>query len=231
MKKTNQYPQIANGFTLVELLVVITIIIVLAVLSFTMVPKMRQRAESTKQTSILRQIGPLMVMNTTEKSGLLPATVTTKANGSVHWHQALHAMINPELPIEVIKSNEYWNNNNPLIKNPLYKEPVGNLKLAPWCPGYGMNTKIVDNLNLPVDYSNGEWQANRAIPLAAIGDTARTPLVAPAPDYHYSTIKANDPRMAQFIVNNQIPILFVDGHLENIAPKDYEARKLHLMPR
>lgn len=224
-------PQTRNGFTLVELLVVITIIITLAALGLSMVTKMRQRAEAAKQVSILHQIGPLMMLHTTEKNGLLPATVSTKANGSLHWHQALHALISSELSVDKVKSSDYWKNFNPLIKNPLYKTPIGNLKLAPWCPGYGMNTKIVDNLRLPVNYSNGEWQANRAIPLAAIGDPARTPLVAPAPDYHFGTIKAKDSRMEQFMINKQIPILFVDGHVENIAPREYEARNFHLMPR
>lgn len=220
-----------TGFTLTELLVVILIVVTVAGLLFAMVTKMRSRADAAKQTSILHQITPLMILHTTEKAGLLPETVSTKKNGSLHWHQALHALTTPDLTIDQVKSYNYWNNSNPLIKNPLYKEPVGNLKLAPWCPGFGMNTRIVDNLKLPVDYPNGEWQANRAIPLAAIGDPSRTPLVAPAPDYHYGTIKDKDSRMTQFLINKQLPVLFVDGHVETIAPKEYEARKLHLMPR
>lgn len=231
MKRSNHRLPTRNGFTLVELLVVITLIITLAGLIFAMVTKMRKRAEAAKQTSILHQVGPLMILHTTEKNGLLPATVSTKEYGSVHWHQALHALINSELPIDKVKSFDYWEKGNPLIKNPLYKTPIGNLKLSPWCPGYGMNTKIVDNLKLPVDYNNGEWQANRAIPLAAIGNPARTPLVAPAPDYHYGTIKAKDPNLDQFLISKQIPILFVDGHIETISPKEYEARQLNLMPR
>jgi prepilin-type processing-associated H-X9-DG protein len=232
MKKPNQSPEQRSGFTLVEILVVITLIITLAALSFMMVTKMRKRADAAKQTSIMHQVGPLMVLHTTEKNGLLPATVSTKKEGSLHWHQALHALINSDLPIDMVKSYDYWNKSTPLIKNPLYKKPSPNgLKLQPWCPGYGMNTKIVDNLKLPVDYANGEWQANRPIPLAAIGDTARTPLVAPAPDYHFGTIKDKDPNMEQFMINKQIPVLFVDGHVENMAPKEYEARKLNFMPR
>jgi prepilin-type N-terminal cleavage/methylation domain-containing protein len=42
-----------NGFTLVELLVVITIIITIAAIGFTMVSKMRKNADAAKQTSIL----------------------------------------------------------------------------------------------------------------------------------------------------------------------------------
>lgn len=92
-----------------------------------------------------------------------------------------------------------------------------------------MNTKIIENLNLPV--GDGQWQANIAIPLAAIGDVARTPLISPAPDYHYGTIKDKNPDLEQFLINKQLPILFVDGHVETIYPKEYEARKLHLMPK
>ena len=231
MKKTTHLPRNHGGFTLVELLVVITIIITLAALGFVTMGKMRQRADAVKQTSIVHQIGPLMVLHATDNAGSLPATVTTKEKGSLHWHQAVHAVISSHLSVSKIKSSEYWEKMDPLVKNPLYKKPVGNLKLAPWCPGYGMNTKIVDNLRLPVDYSNGEWQANKAIPLSAIGDTARTPLIAPAPDYHYGTIKDKDPRLEQFLIKNQLPVLFVDGHVETISPKEYTERKLDLMPR
>ncbi len=232
MKTTKAIRHKKAAFSLVELLVVFGIVTVLAGLIFTMVTRMRKKADEAKQVSILHQIGPLMVLNTTESNGLLPATVSTKEKGGVHWHQALHGLLNPDLSIDRVKSYDYWNKSNPLIKNPLYKSPSPNgLKLQPWCPGYGMNTRIVDNLKLPVDYTNGEWQANRPIPIAAIGDTSRTPLVAPAPDYHFGTIRDKDPNLAQFLINKQIPLLFVDGHVETIAPKDYEARKLHLMPR
>lgn len=232
MKKLTQFPRNRNGFTLVELLVVITIIITLAALSFTMVPKMRKRADAAKQISIVQQIGPLMVLFSTENNGSLPAGVSTKAKGSIHWHQALHALISPELSMGQVQSNNYWDTKNPLIKNPLYKKTIGTLNPKnPWVPGYGMNNKIVENAKLFVDYGNGEWQSNSPIPLSVISDPARTPLVAPAPDYHYATIKDKDPGMAQFIINKQIPILFVDGHVENMAPKDYQVRKLDLMPR
>lgn len=219
------------AFSLVEILVVLVVIAALSALIFAMVTRMRKKADEAKQVSILHQIGPLMVLHTTEFNGLLPAGVAKP--GNVHWHQALHALLNPDLPIDKVKGYDYWNKSNPLIKNPLYKKPVGTLDPKnPWVPGYGMNTAIVDNLDL-MDWANskGEWQANRPVPLAAIGETSRTPLIAPAPDYHFGTIKANDPKYEQFLINKQIPLLFVDGHVETIPPKEYEARKLHLMPR
>lgn len=236
MKRSNYRLPTRKAFTLVELLVVITIVIALAALTFSTVTRMRKRADGVKQTSIMRQIGPLMVLHSTDNGGMLPAGVSKP--GSVHWHQTLHALMSPELPISKVTSFEYWKNNKPLIKNPLYKKPIGNGgatldPMNPWVPGYGMNTAIVDNLKL-LDWGNNpnnEWQANKRIPLAAIGDTARTPLIAPAPDYHYGTIKDKDPNLEQFLINKQIPVLFVDGHIENMAPKEYEARKLHQMPR
>lgn len=230
MKTNNHISRDRNGFTLVELLVVITIIITLAALGLVTMGKMRQRAESVKQTSIVHQIGPLMAMHAAENSGKLPAAYSKTTR--LHWHQALHVLMSPELTVDQVKSTSYWNNKNPLIKNPLYKKPVANLDpKSPWVPGYGMNTNLVENTGTPVDYSAGNWQGNSDVSMSKIGNLAKTPIIAPAPDWQYGTIKNKDPRMEQFIINNQIPILFADGHVESIAPRDYEARKLHLMPQ
>jgi prepilin-type N-terminal cleavage/methylation domain-containing protein len=230
MKTTHHFLRDRNGFTLVELLVVITIIVALAALGLGVMSKMRQRADSVKQISIVRQIGPLMTMHAGDNNGYLPASYSKLTR--LHWHQALHVLMSPEFTVDQVKGDTYWKSRNPLIKNPLYKKPVDNLDpKSPWVPGYGINTKLVDNTKTAVDYANGEWQGNARVSLSKIGNLAKTPLVAPAPDYHYSTIKTNDPRMEQFIVNKQIPILFADGHIESMPPRDYEARKLHLMPQ
>lgn len=83
MNQLNSIQQNRNGFTLVEILVVITLVILLAALSFTLVPKLRKRADAAKQVSIVQQIGPLMIWHTAEKNGLLPPIVTTQENGSL----------------------------------------------------------------------------------------------------------------------------------------------------
>jgi prepilin-type processing-associated H-X9-DG protein len=37
--------------------------------------------------------------------------------------------------------------------------------------------------------------------------------------------------MKDFLIDGKVPILFVDGHVETISPKDYMARKLDDLPR
>lgn len=61
-----------KGFTLVEVLVVITIIVVLAALSMIGVGKVRSAARGATCTSNLRQIGAAMIAYTTDNSGELP---------------------------------------------------------------------------------------------------------------------------------------------------------------
>lgn len=62
-----------RGFTLVELLVVVAIIILLAALSFPLVGKMRQAAEATNCVSNLRQVGLAINMYASDHGNKLPA--------------------------------------------------------------------------------------------------------------------------------------------------------------
>lgn len=61
-----------KGFTLIEVLVVITIIVVLGALSTLGVSKLRSSARGATCTSNLRQIGAAMLSYATDKSGQLP---------------------------------------------------------------------------------------------------------------------------------------------------------------
>jgi len=62
----------AKGFTLVELLVVITIIVVLAALSTVGITKIRSSARGTTCTSNLRQIGVAMLSYASDNNSQLP---------------------------------------------------------------------------------------------------------------------------------------------------------------
>jgi prepilin-type N-terminal cleavage/methylation domain-containing protein/prepilin-type processing-associated H-X9-DG protein len=66
------HPATPRGFTLVELLVVITIILVLAFLSTLGVTRIRSTARGATCTSNLRQISAAMLSYATDKSGQLP---------------------------------------------------------------------------------------------------------------------------------------------------------------
>lgn len=63
----------AKGITLVEILVVITIIVVLAALSTVGVTKVRSAARAATCTSNIRQIGAAIISYATDNNGQLPA--------------------------------------------------------------------------------------------------------------------------------------------------------------
>lgn len=66
------------GFTLVEMLVVILIITVLAVLSFTGVTLMRKAAAAANDTNTLRQISTCISMYASDQNDLLPGPLFTR---------------------------------------------------------------------------------------------------------------------------------------------------------
>ena len=235
-KKTQTERRNHDGFTLVELLVVVGIVAALAAIVFTVAVRMKKSADGARQTMAMKESGSLLMLYASDNNNKLPAPVgkTIRPDGStetVHWHQHLLSLANEGVSMDVIKSQSWWNNGDPFIANRLFKNPSSGRTLKPWCPGFGMNTAPVTILNLPVAYSEGEWQGNARLPLARITDPARLPIITPRDDYHYSTVKAGDPGLVQFLVGGKLPVLFVDGHIENIAPKEYEARKLHLQPK
>lgn len=81
-----------TGFTLVEVLVVITIIVALAVLTTLGVSRVRSAARGATCTSNLRQIGTAMIAYTTENNGELPPLEDRTGNGDALkgiWPQIL----------------------------------------------------------------------------------------------------------------------------------------------
>lgn len=67
----------ARGFTLTEVLVTITIIIVLAVLAFSLSSRMINNAQKAVCASNLRGIGNALQMYVSEKNGMLPGPLNT----------------------------------------------------------------------------------------------------------------------------------------------------------
>jgi prepilin-type N-terminal cleavage/methylation domain-containing protein/prepilin-type processing-associated H-X9-DG protein len=71
-----------SGFTLIEILVVITIIAVLAAISYSSVVKMRDRAKSIVCTGNLKQVGAAILMYSTDKGDQLLPLQGNKEDGS-----------------------------------------------------------------------------------------------------------------------------------------------------
>jgi prepilin-type processing-associated H-X9-DG protein len=99
-----------------------------------------------------------------------------------------------------------------------------------------MNGMIAENLAaLSDDAKSPEELDAVSTPLAAIPEPPRTPLVAPSDNYtfRYDETEIGSFRtgtLKEFLSNGQVPVLFVDGHVETISPAEYSNRNLDEMP-
>lgn len=231
-----------QGFTLVELLVVITIIIVLAGLSFTIASKMMAKGKATKVMENLRQMGPLITIYAADHNMALPPSriQTELADGTAtnqYWHQALLALVFPNTDPDDFKREAWWKSNDTFMRNPLFKETAKPRGWSPSNPGYGLNEMIAENLAK----AKGETPSREELetirtPLAAISEPSRTPLVAPCDNYYYrydeaEMVSFKFGTLKDFLSDGKVPVLFVDGHVEAIIPTEYLTRKLDEMPK
>jgi prepilin-type N-terminal cleavage/methylation domain-containing protein/prepilin-type processing-associated H-X9-DG protein len=213
------------GFTLVELLVVITIIAVLAGISFVTAQKMKRRADSVKSVQNMRQIGSLVGVYASDNSMKLPPMQKIMENaGNIMWfHQLMfQAYPNEEDHQKLTWDKKWWEANKPFMRNPAMTEK-SRPPFAAWFPGYAVNERI--NVNLR------GWDDGFSAPIASISEPARTPYAIPWWNWRYSPANLESPDLNQFLNDEKLAVLFVDGHVEAIKPSDYSERKLNEMPR
>jgi prepilin-type N-terminal cleavage/methylation domain-containing protein/prepilin-type processing-associated H-X9-DG protein len=231
-----------SGFTLVELLVVITILAVLAALTFSLANKMVARGKATRQMENVRQIGPLIATYSADHLMKLPPAkaIDEQPDGSTTvtiWHELLLAILYPETDPVDFKTKDWWDKQEVFLRNPLFKKNAKPRGWDPLNPGYGLNEMIAENL---ARASTGTVPSHDELelvstPLAALQDPGRTPLVAPCDNYYYRYDPAELGKfergsLKDFLSEGKVPVLFVDGHVETIRPDEYERRNLHLMP-
>ncbi len=126
-KKTGHpVPTSSAAFTLVEVLVTVSILAVLATLSLTTISKMRDRADFSAATSNLRQVGAAMHMYSGENNGYLPGPLWT---GQSPWYSKgdtgslgyyLWRYLGEEKP-------EWWSQQVEVMTLPAYAREVPNL--------------------------------------------------------------------------------------------------------
>jgi len=78
------------GFTLVELLVVIVIIVTIAAISLMGIGRLREGAYKSASSNNLRQLGVAMISFTSDHNGFLPATRKT---GGIYWPEIIWASL------------------------------------------------------------------------------------------------------------------------------------------
>ena len=232
MKEKPNQTKDRRGFTLVELLVVIAIVATLVGVAFSVVPKMRKKGDAAKAVQNMRQISVLSATYAADNSMALPApepTVTDSSGNPVRgvmWHQALASIAYPDADLSKIRWNHtWWTTNKPVLLNPLMPQK----DVRAWFPGYAVNLQInINNSGWGTGWADGP--KSRDMRLASIDDPARTPFVVPDRNWFFSKSSLTEVGMNQFLVDGKFPVLFVDGHVENMVPKEYFSRKLDDMP-
>jgi prepilin-type N-terminal cleavage/methylation domain-containing protein len=124
-----------NGFTLTELLVVITIIAVLAGIAFTATSNLKERAGASKRVSYVRQAGTILLAKASETNGR--CQLFSGGSGSFDFRP--YYIIKAELGMEINDTNEtdimFWDSK----------------KLPPKLPAWncrGVNFKNVPDFNV-----------------------------------------------------------------------------------
>lgn len=241
--KSNYVPA-RRGFTLVELLVVIVIIATLAALSLTLGPRMMAKARATESLQNLRQIGPVMTTYAADHSMKLPPAQSAAAPadgsaGQTQWTEVCLAILYPDATSDQIRTKAWWEKNKPFMRNPMFKETAVPRGWTPLNPGYAVNEMIAENI-LKARQSDGtEEPANPlelSVSLASIPEPDRTPLIAPCDDWHYRYDETQVARIKtstnkDLLIEGNLPVLFVDGHVESMPPAEYLSREFHLMPK
>jgi len=231
--KENPVPmKTRSGFTLVEMLVVVVIIASLAAVALGVIPKMRKKGDSAKSVQNLRQISVLAATYAADHSMALPAPEPEVPDGNggtvtgVMWHQALASEAYPDTALSKIRwDHKWWTTNKPLLLNPLMPQK----DVRAWFPGFAINMQInISNTGWGTGWTDGP--KTRDMRLASISDPARTPFVVPDKNWFFHKGKLSEAGMKPFLVDGKLPVLFVDGHVENMVPKEYFSRKLDDMP-
>jgi prepilin-type N-terminal cleavage/methylation domain-containing protein/prepilin-type processing-associated H-X9-DG protein len=229
-----------RGFSLIEILVVIVILISLAASVFVLLPKMRRKAAAANSVANLRQIGTLVALRAVDNNNRLPAARADVPDGKggfaqLHWHETFMTDLYPDTELKEFKVVNWWETNKPFLRNPLLRKDAKPFGWDWWNPGYAMNIQITHNLGK----SSGDWSAGKGgpqaygIPLGSIPEPARTPLIAPRGNwwFTFTPSELKEPALLELLVDGKLPIMFVDGHVETMPPNEYTSRKLSEMPR
>jgi len=145
------FPRAGTGFTMVELIVVISIVLILFAISIPILGNMQRQAAMTKSTSNLHQIGIGFSQYVSDNNNLLPAALNSEENLSSEWlSEDANWMVDLTLYLYPEIDDPDRDAIPDIFRDPVYERVIGQA-LPGWAGGYSMNTQ----LNLAAGESSG----------------------------------------------------------------------------
>ncbi len=199
-----------QGFTLVEILVVITIILVLAGVITPVGKGMMARSRAVNCSNNLRQIGTASLLYAAENNNTLPGTVHGRSSGTVSWTVGLQAILQPysddTITFKCEEDVDKKRDRTYVINDFLTKNPSG---------ADHLDFSIIPRITSPeATFFFAEAAANHT------GD-----------HFHFATYYGG--RIPPAVFERQVAVgmhaekanyLFADGHVETLSRKEVLAR-------
>lgn len=209
-----------RAFSLVEIIVVITVLGILAAILIPVVARARSSAQATHCVSNLQQLGRAFALHAQEHGGVLPAPVDPAAGGTP-WYAAIHAY-----------AGVAWNGDVTRIGSvflcPAWEAEAANVP-ASTNIGYSMSAMLgsAPSLTRPVAISSIQHPSRAVLVLEMSGtDSIVFPRGATEPqDFGAGYIEAFGAQGCDRH-DGSANYLFVDGHVGRLTPT--EAR--HVFP-
>jgi len=206
----------SRAFTLVELLVVITIIAVLAGLAVPVVRTALQKSKETESAAHLRQLALGMLAHAGDNDGRLMATV---APGNVQWNKSEIGELFQYLEPRENPQNG-WNH----IKGTIFETPLPtstNMNRNT----YGKNSHLGHSVSSPGNLHGA--LAYSEIPLSRVQLPASAALILDFRVSNFTITQSSFDDKLEFAFDRyngkKIQVAFVDGHVEPITREEYTA--------
>lgn len=198
------------GFTLLELLAALAILLVLAALIGAGLSAARERSAIAQSSNNLRQLGLLAQQYAAENSGFLPVRdFGPSAAAEFQWTSALYTMAYDKPFPGWVPGSTGENLKGTIFYSLMMKSDEG-----PPLRSYGINTHLTRTPRLNLEPDN-------RLRLVAVSRPSATLLFADT--RNGSDVSAgvpNTPRKLQFRNNGRALICFVDGHVESRLPSE-----------